>query len=182
MKCRVGALILMFLMCWASQSSAQPKLTKKENLKHSLCKSTEHVVFSCQLKNYIASVCASENLSKTSGYIQYRFGMKGKIQVQVPAKKIGDRINVSYEAQTAGASGIMNTLQFQSGNYYYQVSSSSYRSDEVSENGSSIWISEDSVIARNQNRELFDRLCTNYIFPIDENWLYGKIKTKETLQ
>ena len=183
MKCKVSALMLMWLMCWASQSSAQPTRDKqKENLKYSLCKSTEHVVFTCKLKNKLASVCASENLNKTSGYIQYRFGDKQKIQLQVPSKKIEDRINVSYETQAAGASGIRDTLQFQSGNYYYQVYSSSYRSDKVSENGSSIWVSEDSVSARNQNRELFDRICTDYIFPIDESWLYGKIETKETSQ
>lgn len=175
MKCK--ALVLIILVCWASQSSAQPNHSK-----YSLCKSTEHVVFTCQLKNKMASICASENLSKTIGYIQYRFGDKRKIQIQVPSKKIKDRINVTHEYQLAGASGTSETLKFQSNNYYYEVSSTSYRSDKVAENGSSIWISEERVVAGTQQKILFDRSCAGYTSPIDLVWLDGKIELKEKPQ
>jgi len=39
-----------------------------------LCKADELVVFSCPTKNHIASICASKDISKTSGFMQYRFG------------------------------------------------------------------------------------------------------------
>jgi hypothetical protein len=49
------------------------------------CSPDEKVMFSCSTGNMIfASVCASNDLSKTSGYIQYRFGRIGSPELVVP--------------------------------------------------------------------------------------------------
>jgi hypothetical protein len=55
----------------------------------SLCEKAEKVVFSCQLKNSakIVSLCSSSKLSKTEGYLQYRFGVSGKIELEYPKQR-----------------------------------------------------------------------------------------------
>jgi len=52
----------------------------------SLCGKGEKVVFSCALKNSTktVSLCSSPKLSKTEGYMQYRFGLPGKIELEYP--------------------------------------------------------------------------------------------------
>jgi hypothetical protein len=49
-----------------------------------LCETGETVVFSCATGARVASVCASNYISKTSGYLQYRFGQKDKVEMSYP--------------------------------------------------------------------------------------------------
>ncbi len=55
-------------------------------LPNSLCERAEHIVFSCTIKRpaKIVSLCASKDLSKERGYLQYRFGLPGKIELEFP--------------------------------------------------------------------------------------------------
>jgi len=55
----------------------------------SLCEKAEKVVFSCHLKNSakIVSLCSSSRLTKTEGYLQYRFGVPGKIELEYPKQR-----------------------------------------------------------------------------------------------
>ena len=52
----------------------------------SLCTKDEKVVFSCPLRRStkIVSLCSSEKLTKDAGYLQYRFGTPGKIELEFP--------------------------------------------------------------------------------------------------
>jgi hypothetical protein len=49
-----------------------------------LCNSDERIVFSCSAGSRIASICASSDLSKTQGSIQYRFGRPGRLELVYP--------------------------------------------------------------------------------------------------
>ncbi|OQW40761.1 MAG: hypothetical protein A4S08_03875 [Proteobacteria bacterium SG_bin4] len=49
-----------------------------------LCKQQEQVIFSCSLGKKTVSVCASNDLSANSGYLQYRFGQSGRIELTLP--------------------------------------------------------------------------------------------------
>lgn len=53
------------------------------------CTAGEKPVFSCQIKGKtkVVSICASEDVGSDSGYIQYRFGVPGKIEMAFPANK-----------------------------------------------------------------------------------------------
>lgn len=53
----------MILVCLATTASAQAQVQRRE----SLCSKEEKVAFSCQVGNKIASLCASADLSDTSG-------------------------------------------------------------------------------------------------------------------
>jgi hypothetical protein len=54
----------------------------------SLCTSGETVIFSCSTaKGKVISLCASADLSKTTGWLQYRFGTPKKIELEYPETK-----------------------------------------------------------------------------------------------
>ena len=49
------------------------------------CRSREQILFSCKMsKKKILSLCASNDLSRDTGYLQYRFGKAGKIELEYP--------------------------------------------------------------------------------------------------
>jgi len=51
------------------------------------CSAGEATVFNCSAGKKIVSLCASHDLDKTAGYLQYRFGPKGAPEIQAPAAK-----------------------------------------------------------------------------------------------
>ena len=55
----------------------------------SLCENTEKVVFSCTINKSakIVSLCSSKELTKERGYLQYRFGLPGKIELEFPKQR-----------------------------------------------------------------------------------------------
>jgi hypothetical protein len=48
------------------------------------CKANETIVFSCSTGSRILSICASRDLSKNAGYMQYRYGQAGKPELVFP--------------------------------------------------------------------------------------------------
>jgi hypothetical protein len=64
---------------------------------NSLCAKTEHIIFSCRLQRAgrragrssgkIVSLCASPDLDKEHGYLQYRFGLPGKVELEYPGSQ-----------------------------------------------------------------------------------------------
>jgi len=57
----------------------------------SLCLPTERVVFSCSLKRpaKLVALCSSKSLTKETGYLQYRFGLPGKVELEFPKQREG---------------------------------------------------------------------------------------------
>ena len=53
---------------------------------NTLCAPNERVIFSCPVKRpaKIVSICASKDLTSEHGYLQYRFGLPGKIELEYP--------------------------------------------------------------------------------------------------
>ena len=64
----------------------------------SLCAGTEHIVFNCSVKRTakIVSLCASKDFAKDRGYLQYRFGMPGKIELEFPKTKTNTQQQFHY--------------------------------------------------------------------------------------
>lgn len=57
----------------------------------SLCSSGEQVLFTCRVrgKGKIASICASPGWQKRKGYIVYRYGRSGRVELSYPDEKTG---------------------------------------------------------------------------------------------
>ena len=55
----------------------------------SLCERGEKIVFSCAVGKQakIVSLCSSKELTKDKGYLKYRFGLPGKIELEYPKEQ-----------------------------------------------------------------------------------------------
>jgi hypothetical protein len=77
-------------------ASAKPLLTQAKASKAapSLCKGVDKTIFSCPFKNgKTVSICASADISRDAGHLQYRFGKLGQVpELVFPAKRQG-RVN-----------------------------------------------------------------------------------------
>ena len=79
-------------------------------------------VFSCLIAGTEkrVSVCASDSLTRTEGYIQFRFGTPDSIEFLFPEKL--DRTQDQFLWQTIGYSGGWDTrIQFTNEDYRYQI-------------------------------------------------------------
>lgn len=63
-----------------------------------LCAADERVIFSCVLRQppKTVSVCASKDLTNEKGYLQYRFGMPGKIELEFPKDRANTQQQFEY--------------------------------------------------------------------------------------
>ena len=72
-----------------------PEPTPQTN---TLCAKDERVIFSCPVKKpaRIVSICASKDLTSDRGYLQYRFGLPGKIELEFPKDRKGTQEKFQY--------------------------------------------------------------------------------------
>ena len=65
---------------------------------NSLCTKDEQIIFSCNVKRpaKIVSLCGSKDLAKERGYLQYRFGLPGKIELEYPKDRQGTQAKFQY--------------------------------------------------------------------------------------
>lgn len=71
---------------------------------NSLCPGTERIVFSCLTKAQspakgpakLVSLCASRDLTKEQGYLQYRYGLPGKVELEFPGSRVGTQQQFQY--------------------------------------------------------------------------------------
>jgi len=88
----IVALCSCFVVRFASplQSQTSDKRPTNALQANSLCAKDEHIIFSCAVKRTaklpakIVSLCASRDLDKERGYLQYRFGLPGKVELEFP--------------------------------------------------------------------------------------------------
>jgi hypothetical protein len=85
------------------------------------CSEQEQTVFSCSLGKKLVSVCASKDISPTSGYLQYRFGKRNAPELVFPTAAESAHRSV-MRAQTLMFSGGGGAyLRFINGQYNYIV-------------------------------------------------------------
>jgi hypothetical protein len=85
----------------------------------SLCTATETVIFSCEHKNKVASVCASLSSNKSLDYVQYRFGSK-TAEISIPATSPFN-MDLVNAYTTTGAHGGSETINFRNREYVYKI-------------------------------------------------------------
>lgn len=104
------ALVTLALACFSAQAAPR----------ESLCTSGEQIAFSCHIRGKIASLCASADLSPTAGYIQYRYGRKGAVELSYPATTVDPR-QVFRWGVRAYAGGGADYFRFSNGGVDYAV-------------------------------------------------------------
>lgn len=84
------------------------------------CTATEKTLFACTTGKKVLSICASKDFSEASGYVQYRFGPKGKPELSWPPVEDRSRKNIQI-GQVRHARSISSHVRFKKGSYQYIV-------------------------------------------------------------
>jgi hypothetical protein len=90
----VCALIVVF---YTFSTNRQPAHAAKPQAR-TLCAADERVIFSCTLRQpvKIVSVCAAKDLTNEKGYLQYRFGLPGKVELEFPKDRTNTQQQFEY--------------------------------------------------------------------------------------
>ena len=95
----VGAIALDSRGALYPASAQSPNTSTARALQaNTLCAKTERVIFSCVLRRpaKIVSVCASKDLTRETGYLQYRFGSTAKIELEYPKDRSDTQQKFEY--------------------------------------------------------------------------------------
>ena len=87
-----------------------------------LCAKDERVIFSCPIKRplKIVSLCASKDLASDRGYLQYRFGLPAKIELEFPKERTATQQKFQY-SHYFRAQVDMTEIGFNINGYQYQI-------------------------------------------------------------
>jgi hypothetical protein len=87
-----------------------------------LCAKGERVIFSCPITRpaRIVSLCASKDLASDRGYLQYRFGLPEKIELEFPKERTGTQQKFQY-SHYFRAQVDMTEIGFSLNGYQYQI-------------------------------------------------------------
>ncbi|CAM3248177.1 ubiquitin-conjugating enzyme E2 variant [Vibrio neptunius] len=89
MKLRRLLLALIVNVVFVSTVYAHPLIIKEDDrLNRTLCQDDEDIYFNAQLENgKIASLCAYLHYSPDTGYVKYRYGDVGSVELEFPSDK-----------------------------------------------------------------------------------------------
>jgi len=115
---KVGAALLLVLSLSLATASNVPQLQPG-----SLCERDEKIVFSCAVGKQpkIVSLCSSKELTKDKGYMKYRFGLPGKIELEYPKEQKPARDAFKY-THYFRAQVDYTTISFTLNGYEYMIS------------------------------------------------------------
>lgn len=87
-----------------------------------LCARSERIIFSCPVKRpaKIVSLCASKDLTSERGYLQYRFGLPDKIELEFPKSRTGTQPQFQYTHYFRSQFDLTE-ISFTINGYEYQV-------------------------------------------------------------
>ena len=97
-KLLISALVLFGVFVSVTNQSAGALSEPKAQPPVTLCAKDERIIFSCPVKKpaKIVSICASKDLTSERGYLQYRFGVPGKIELEFPKDRKGTQEKFQY--------------------------------------------------------------------------------------
>jgi hypothetical protein len=118
--------ITLAVICVVASKATNPLITASPQpgalSPNSLCAKNERIIFSCPVKRpaKIVSVCASKDLTSERGYLQYRFGLPGKIELEFPKDRTGTQQKFQY-THYFRARFDLTEINFTIDDYQYQV-------------------------------------------------------------
>jgi len=87
-----------------------------------LCASDERIIFSCPVRRpaKIVSLCASKDLTAERGYLQYRFGLPARIELEFPKDRTATQQKFQY-MHYFRAQFDLTEISFTIDGYEYQI-------------------------------------------------------------
>jgi len=95
----IGGFLIPTRSSHAKGALASPTRTNADELQpNTLCAPNEKIIFSCPVKRpaKIVSLCASRDLTSDRGYLQYRFGLPGKVELEFPKDRAATQQKFQY--------------------------------------------------------------------------------------
>ena len=94
-------------------------LQRKPN---SLCDASERVLFSALVKgsDKLVSICSSPRIDKQQGYLQYRFGRPGQVELEFPSSRQDTQKAFAYTRYTRPLVTYL-TVKFTTNGYSYSI-------------------------------------------------------------
>ncbi|HEV8721166.1 MAG TPA: hypothetical protein VGW77_11065 [Candidatus Binatia bacterium] len=89
MACRSVMSLMLAILLAANYSTASAAAAQSDSPANSLCRSEEQIFFSCPIAASVkaVSLCGSKTIDSRRGYIQYRFGQTGAVELQFPRER-----------------------------------------------------------------------------------------------
>lgn len=101
----------------AAQKKSKTTVAKSK----SLCRSGEKTIWTCTTtKNKLASVCGSKDLAEDKGYVQYRFGSPGNVELEYPKMREGSAQKFKYSRYTRPLVTML-TVEFENEGVRYEI-------------------------------------------------------------
>jgi len=99
-------------------SASQPRTRQPGTL----CDKGERIIFSCPIRKpaRIVSLCAAKDLTNERGYIQYRFGLPGNVELEYPKERTGTQEKFRY-THYFRAQFDLTEISFTNDGYEYQI-------------------------------------------------------------
>lgn len=121
---------------------------------NSHCSPDETTLFSCELsKGKLVSLCASHDLSPKAGYLQYRFGKPGNVELALPKQPQGIPKDLAL-THSKDASAEYNAVSFMNGEYYSYELTSFRQFKAKSKDGNDTPPSSDTLMVRDQRKSM----------------------------
>lgn len=116
------AIALGGLAVFASHNSSSASSQPAGLQPGTLCARNERTIFSCPIKRpaKIVSLCASKDLTSERGYVQYRFGLPDKVELEFPKDRTGTQQKFQY-THYFRAQVDLTEISFSSNGYEYQI-------------------------------------------------------------
>ena len=116
------AIALSGLAVFGSHNSSKASSQANGLQPGTLCARNERIIFSCPVKRpaKIVSLCASKDLTSERGYLQYRFGVPAKIELEFPQSRTGTQQKFQY-THYFRAQVDLTEISFSSNGYEYQI-------------------------------------------------------------
>lgn len=126
--------------------------------KNSQCSDDEQVIFTCSIGKKIASVCASIDLDKTNGSLQYRFGKKGNPELKIPTTDATSRTLIRI-ARSPSSTANAAFIGIKNGKHMYYIFSS--ESVESVTDGMRKWVYKSGVLIKKKGKIIATLNCND---------------------
>lgn len=102
-------------------ASAAPTTTPAQPQNRMLCTGNEQLIFGAVTTGgKMVCLCSSPNLTAQRGYLQYRFGRPGRVELEYPAERTGSQQRFYY-AHYARYQREWASLRFKNNEYNYRL-------------------------------------------------------------
>jgi hypothetical protein len=142
-------IVLLFGIQTKDYSVARASIPSGSMKPASLCAKNENVVWSCETvrDRKLASICSSKVLEETRGYVQYRFGRVGQVEMEFPRERTNTQAAFKYSRYTRPLVTYLK-LEFVNNGFTYTISDDSNEEEKPPQRDATITVTPKGANAK----------------------------------